>query len=230
MREDRSIWEAETEAERDAIDAACQGDNAPVGDLLQKYRVRLQNMVRLRIAPQLLGRVGVSDVIQETFAEVSERLPTYLASREGATDPERGRMPFFLWVRFLAGQQLMRAHRFHLGTVARDAGREVSLGGVPGASSQHLASALSGGGPSPSGIASSMESQEILTYALQDLSESDREILMLRHFEQMGNRDIALLLELTESGASLRHMRALKRLREVLQAKGMGFPGPGGVL
>ncbi|MFT4646973.1 MAG: RNA polymerase sigma-70 factor (ECF subfamily) [Glaciecola sp.] len=229
MSEDSSIWGAETEAERKAIDAACDGDNAPVGELLQEYRARLQNMVRLRLAPQLMGRVGVSDVIQETYAEVSERLPKYLDNRGDPADPTKGRMPFFLWVRFLAGQQLMRAHRFHLGTAARAVGREATFGGVPGASSQHLAAALSDGGMSPSGVASSLESQEILAGALQDLSETDREILMLRHFEQLNNREIAMLLGLSEPGASLRHMRALKRLREVLQVKGLGFPGTEGM-
>ena len=217
--------ELETEEERAALRAAAQGNASLVGQVLGTYSPRLRNMLRLRIAPQLAGRVGVSDVLQEAFMEVTERLPKYLESREDSED--RGAMPFFLWVRFLTGQQLARAYRFHLGTPQRDAGRDQAFeaGSIPGASSACLALALADSGVSPSGAASEQEAQEILAEALDELNEEEREVLMLRHFEHLSNREIARILDMSEPGASLRHLRALKRLRTVLGQKGLEFPG-----
>src|SRR5260370_19271526 len=94
-------------------------------------------MVRLRLARRLQGRVDASDVLQEAYLDVAQQLPHYLAKRE---------MPFFLWLRLVAGQRLMRIHREHLGSAMRDAGREVSLykGALPQASSVSLAAQLLG--------------------------------------------------------------------------------------
>ena len=222
--------ELETEKEREALRLAALGNPNQVGQVLEEYSPRLRNMLRLRMAPQLAGRVGVSDVLQEAFVEVTERLPGYLEERAIPSDAgkdRRGAMPFYLWVRFLAGQQLARAYRFHLGTPLRDAAREQAIDGpaFPGASSACLAIALADSGVSPSQAASAQEAQEILVEALEDLDPDEREILMMRHFEHLTNREIAVLLDLSEPGASLRHMRALKRLRTVLAQRGLEFPG-----
>jgi len=205
--------EAETAPEEDALREIRQGNSEPLGVVLEGYRMRLERMLRLRLSPQLMGRVAVSDVLQDAYIEAAQRLPKYL---EGdSSTGERKRMPLFLWVRFLAGQQLTKAFRFHLGASARDARRDQSLvvGGVPGASSVHLASAIADSGVSPSGAASTNEVRELLAEALEALEETDREILMLRHFEQLPNKDIAHLLGLSESGASLRHLRAMQRMQ-----------------
>ena len=227
------LVEAENPDEERALSAVQAGNNEPFGRVLEGYRERLQRMLRLRLSPQLMGRVAVSDVLQDAYIEATKRLPQYIgepqaeSARGPAAQPGRKRMPLFLWVRFLAGQQLARAYRFHLGTNVRDAARDQALviGGVPGASSVHLAAAIAESGISPSGAASSNEMREILADALESLDETDREILMLRHFEQMPNKDLARLLGLTESGASLRHLRAMQRMQVALAARGLTLPG-----
>src|SRR5207249_7746576 len=108
------------------LQRVAQGDRQEWGTLLERHRTRLRRMVALRLDRRLQGRVDASDVIQEAFLEASVRLPEYL---------RQPTMPFFLWLRFLAGQQLLELHRHHLGAQMRDAGREVSLyrGSLPGA-------------------------------------------------------------------------------------------------
>src|SRR5689334_18117152 len=97
---------------------AGQGDEQALGDLFDRHRDRLRRMVQLRLDRRLQGRIDPSDVLQETYLEVSRALAAYL--REPS-------MPFFLWLRFLTGMKLQALHRRHLGTKLRDAGREVSL-------------------------------------------------------------------------------------------------------
>src|SRR6266849_6544773 len=121
----------------DLLRRAGQGDTAALGQLLDGHRKRLRRMVRLRLDPRLQSRLDPSDVLQEAFLEAAQRLAEYLR------DPK---MPFFLWLRFLTGQKLLTLRRRHLGTEARDAGREISLyhGAMPEASSACLAAQLMG--------------------------------------------------------------------------------------
>ncbi|MEM1451610.1 MAG: sigma-70 family RNA polymerase sigma factor [Planctomycetota bacterium] len=227
-----------------ALDAAGKRDGLDaVGPVLESYRGRIERMIRMRMDPRLTGRAGVSDVVQDAYVEIARRLPSYLDERAGARDEaggdepsgdertpstERsGPMPFYLWVRFIAAQSLRQLHRRHLGTVARDAGRDVDLqgpgAGLPEASSLLLASALMESGVSPSGAAAADEQRELLREALEDLSAADREVLFLRHFEQLSNKEVAALLELSAPGASLRHLRALQRLQAALARVGVAF-------
>jgi len=179
--------------------------------MLEEYRPRLRRMVTLRLDPRLHGRIDPSDVIQETYLEASARLAEYL---------HKPTMPFFLWLRFLAGQKLVTLHRHHLGRQMRDAGREVSLyrGRLPEASSAALAAQLLGHEPRPSEAAVRAELKIRLQEALNSMDPLDREILALRHFEQLSLAETAQVLTLTESGACRRHMRALKRLKEMLSS------------
>ena len=189
---------------------AAQGDRDGWGRLLEQHRDRLRRMLGLRLDPRLQGRVDASDVLQETYLEASARLPEYLRNPT---------MPFFLWLRFLAGQKLVTLHRHHLGTQMRDAGREVSLyrGRLPETSSAALAAQLLGHDTRPSEAAVRAELKIRLQEALNSMDALDREVLALRHFEQLSLAETAELLGLTESGASRRHLRALKRLKEVLR-------------
>ena len=189
--------------------AAAQGDTRQLGEVLEGFRGRLERMVSLRLDPRLRGRIEPRDVLQETFVEVVQRLEEYLA------DPD---MDFFLWVRFLAGQKLLQLHRTHLGAAARDARREVPLlRRVPDASSLVVASAILDLSGTPSRAAMKSEREEALAEALDRMSETDREVLVLRHFEQLGNTEIAGLLEISPSAASQRYFRALAHLREILE-------------
>lgn len=194
---------------RDVLEQAVQGRTTGLGDLLESYRPRLERMVGFRLDHRLRGRVDVNDVLQETFAEVVDRLPGYLAKPE---------FDFFLWVRSQTGQKLAQFHRQHLGTEMRDVGREVplTLQLVPGASSFALASAILDSAETPSRIAMQNEEGQRLQRAIEEMKAIDREVLTLRHFEQLSNGEVAQLLELTEPGASLRYVRALRRLRDIL--------------
>jgi RNA polymerase sigma-70 factor (ECF subfamily) len=188
---------------------AAAGDAEQFGALLEQHRPRLRRMVALRLDPRLQGRIDPSDVIQETYLEASARLAEYV---------QKPAMPFFLWLRFLAGQKLTTLHRHHLGTRMRDAGREVSLyrGRLPEASSAALAAQLLGHETRPSEAAVRAELKIRLQEALNSMDALDREILALRHFEQLSLAEAAQVLGLTESGACRRHLRALKHLKDIL--------------
>jgi RNA polymerase sigma-70 factor (ECF subfamily) len=158
---------------------------------------------------RLLGRLDESDVIQEAFLEASQRYDEY---------QQNPTMPLFLWLRFITGQRLLILHRRHLGTQARDAGREVSLfhRGVPDATSEALAAHLVGNLTSPSQALARIEQRTRVQDAMNSLEPLDREVLALRHFEQMSNVEVSQVLEIAESAASKRYMRALRRLKDLL--------------
>jgi RNA polymerase sigma-70 factor (ECF subfamily) len=185
------------------------GDQQALADLFARYRDRLRRMVKLRLDRRLQGRVDASDVLQEAYLDVASRAAEYAA---------RPTMPFFLWLRFLTGQRLLMVHRQHLGTRMRDAGQEVSLyrGALPQASSVSLAAQLLGRMTSPSLAAVRAEMQLKLQEALNSMDPIDREVLTLRHFEELSNSETASVLGLQKAAASNRYIRALKRLKEVL--------------
>jgi RNA polymerase sigma-70 factor, ECF subfamily len=189
-------------------------DERGLGSLFMAHWARLHRMVEVRLDRRLHARVNPSDVLQETYLEVARSLPAYLG------DP---RIPFFLWLRHIAGVKLMALHRRHLGTKVRAAGREVRLGGGdrPQADSGVLAAWLLGRLTSPSQAASRSELRERVRDALNDLTPLDREVLSLRHFEQLSNAETAQVLGVSQAAASIRYVRALKRLRPIL----LGSPG-----
>jgi len=191
------------------IERARGGDEAALAELFDAYRSRLRGMVSLRLDRRLRGRVDASDVLQDAYLDLARRLPEY-REQEG--------LPFFLWLRLITGQRLMLVHRCHLQTAMRDASREVSIyrGTMPQASSASIAGQLLGRMTSVSQRAIRAEVQVKLQEALNALDPTDREILVLRHFEELSNRDAALVLGLTKTAASNRYVRALKRLREAL--------------
>ena len=186
-----------------------QGDSIALGALLQRHRGRLRRMIALRLDRRLQGRIDPSDVIQEALMEAKERLA------EVANHPE---MPFFLWLRLLVGRRLMILHRRHLGVQARDAGREISLfrGTLPAATSAALAAQLLGRDTRPSEALSRAERKIRLGEALEGMEPLDREVLALRHFEQLSNAEAAHVLGLRESTASKRYIRALRKLKDIL--------------
>ena len=132
-------------------------------------------------------------------------------------------MPAFLWFRWITGERLLDIHRRHLGTKMRDAGLEVSLhnGAMPHATSVSLAELLLGRLTSPTLAARRAEMQMMLQEVLNAMDPIDREVLTLRHFEDLSNTETAQALGLTKSAASNRYIRALLRLKETLA----GMPG-----
>jgi RNA polymerase sigma-70 factor (ECF subfamily) len=193
----------------DLLSRIRDGDAAAAGELFSRYRERLRLMVRLRLDRRLQGRVDPSDVLQEAFLDVSRRAGDYAAQPD---------MPAFLWLRFLTGQRLMALHRHHLGTQKRAAGHEVVLfrGALPQASSVSLAAQLLGRLTTPSQAAQRAEWKVLLQEVLNGMDPLDREILTLRHFEELSNNETAEVLGLQKAAASNRYIRALKRLMEAL--------------
>jgi RNA polymerase sigma-70 factor (ECF subfamily) len=193
------------------LDRAATGDGASWGALLTRHEARLRRMVAFRLDPRLRGRVDASDVIQEVHLEASRHLPDYLK--------EPG-MPLFLWLRGIAGHKLLEVHRHHLGTPMRDARREIALcrGGLPGATSAAIAAQLLGHATRPSEAAMRAETRVRLQEALNSMDPLDREILALRHIEQLTNSEAARVLGIKEAAAGKRYLRALERLREVLRS------------
>ena len=197
---------------------AAEGDQGAWGALLVRSRDRLRRMVALRLDRRLQGRVDPSDIIQEAYIDASARLAEY------ARQPD---MPFFLWLRFLTGQRLLRVHRQRLGAEMRDVAREVSLyrGALPAATSAALAAQLLGRDTRPSEAAVRAERSIRLQEALNSMDPLDREVLALRHFEQLSNGEAARVLGLQEPAAAKRYVRALKRLRLILDARPGGLGG-----
>jgi RNA polymerase sigma-70 factor (ECF subfamily) len=193
----------------DLIARARAGDREAVNAILTQHRDRLHRMVEMRLDRRLQGRLDASDVIQDAYVEVTERLDEFLR------DPK---LPLFLWLRLVVGERLMRLHRHHLGTQMRDAGREVSLyrGALPAASSAALAAQLLGRHTSPTQAAVRAERILRLQEALNALEPIDREILSLRHFEELTAAEAAQVLGIEEAAAAKRYFRALKRLKATL--------------
>src|SRR5438876_3305765 len=204
----------DTRTDEELLDAARNGDDCALALLFERHRDRLERMVRLRMDRRLQGRVDPADVVQDAYLAVRGKFPQYSA------EP---RLPFFLWLRLEVGQKLVDVHRFHLGTKMRDAGQEVSLHGgpLPQVSSLSLAEQLLGKLTSASQAAMRVELKLRVQEALNSMGPDDREVLILRHFEELSNAEAAQVLGIKPSAAVNRHVRALKRLKDVFQ----GMPG-----
>lgn len=193
------------------IENALGGDPQALATVYAHYRPRLKRMIRLRLDRRLSGRVDASDVLQEAYLDLSQRLAEYAAHPD---------YPFFLWLRLIAGQRLAEVHRRHLGTAMRNADLEVSIyrGALPQASTMFLASQLLGRFTSVSEKAAKAEVQVKLQEVLNSMDPTDREILALRHFEEMSNEETSRVLEISSAAASKRYIRALRRLKEALSS------------
>ncbi len=185
-----------------------RGDQAALAELFDRYRPRLRRMVELRLDARLAGRVSASDVLQEAYIDALKRVDHYFLKPD---------QPFFGWLRLVVGQRLADVHREHMAQ-KRDAGQEVSLdrGGVPAADSGYLAAGLIGHLSSPSHAARRNEAVARLEDGLARMDPVDREVLALRHFEELSNAEVAAVLGIQPAAASKRYVRALGRLREIL--------------
>jgi RNA polymerase sigma-70 factor (ECF subfamily) len=196
--------------DREQLRRAAAGDEEALTTLFAAHRDRLKRMVHLRLSRRLAGRVDDSDVLQEAFVEAARKLPEY------AQEPK---LPLFIWLRHLTALKLAEVHRRDLGTQLRDADREVTLhrGGLPLADSVSLAAQLLGTLTTPSQAAVKAETRLLVQEALNGMDPIDREVLALKHFEQLSTTEIAEVLGLSKAGAGSRYLRAIKRLRSILE-------------
>jgi RNA polymerase sigma-70 factor (ECF subfamily) len=178
----------------------------------------LRRMVELRLYRRLQARLDASDVIQDAYLEITRRLGEYL---------REPKLPLFLWLRLVVGEQIIDLHRRHLGAQMRDPDLEVSLyrGALPAASSAALAVQLLGKHTSPTEAAVRAERLLRIQEALNRLDPVDREVLSLRHFEHLNRAESAQVLGIEEEAAAKRYIRALKRLKDVLADMPGGLEG-----
>jgi RNA polymerase sigma-70 factor, ECF subfamily len=181
------------------------GDDRVLALLFERLRERLARMVGFRLDPRLVGRIDAEDVLQDTFLEAKKRLQAF-------RDDDK---PFLVWVRLITQQTMIDLHRKHLGAKMRSAGREVhapTSGTMSGFFVGHITS--------PSGAVMREELRQKIEQALASMDEIDREVLLLRHFEELSNKEAAAVLGIQENAASNRYVRALGRLKGFLGSLG----------
>lgn len=183
-----------------------QGDSKALGALFARHRDRLFRMVRFRIDARLQGRLDPDDLLQDAYLDAVRRLNHY------AKVPE---MAPFLWLRHIVKQTMIDFHRRHLEAQRRDVDREAGKG-FPVGTSISLVGQLMGRWTSPSGKAMRDETAKQLETAIEGMDPIDQEVLALRHFEELSNGEVAAVLGIQEKAASIRYVRALKRLKESL--------------
>ena len=193
----------------DLLTAARDGKAGAVDDLLGEFREPLRRVIGMRLDPVLARRVDASDIVQDVLVEANQRLTEYLAKPD---------MPFHLWLRHLAQDRIIDTHRRHRTAQRRSVDREQPINRPAWAddSSNSLVAQLVDTERTPATNAIQEELARKLTAAVDELGDDDREVILLRHTEQMANQDVASLLGLTEAAASMRYLRALRRLRAVL--------------
>jgi RNA polymerase sigma-70 factor (ECF subfamily) len=208
----------ETVRANELINRVVQGDHAALADLFSLYRPRLWRLVAFRLHPQLQGRIDADDVLQDAWLRAIDRIESFL--RDAATSP-------FLWFRTIVSQTLVDLHRFHMGAQKRSAAREFSInrGWSNESTSSSMSFHLQQPTKSPSSTLGRAEQAQQLESALQGMNENDREVLALRHFEELSNSETAKVLNMTEQAASARYIRALARLKQVLEVFPGGFEG-----
>jgi RNA polymerase sigma-70 factor, ECF subfamily len=206
-----SIW-PENEQTQQLLELAKRGDRDATDRLLSRHREALRRMISLRLDRRIQQRVDASDIVQDVLVDADRRLATYLQ------DPS---IPFHLWLRQMAKDRLIDAHRRHHGSAKRSVSREqpmVALGGMD-ESTLHFVGEISDPELTPAAAATMQELQVRFEGAIGQLPEQDQEIILMRHFEHLSNQDIAQSLGLTEPAASMRYLRAIRRLRLQLGMK-----------
>ena len=204
------MWPDSSQTEQ-LLRAAQAGDSSAREQLLQRHRDALRRMIQLRMDRRLERRVDASDIVQDVLVEADRRLADYLESR---------RMPFHLWLRHLARDRLIDAHRRHRVAERRSLDREQPLASdQSGDRSAFELAAFVDRHPTPAAAATHRELEQRFQAAVEMLDETDREVILLRHFEYLSNQETAETLELSEAAAGMRYLRAMRRLRALLDAR-----------
>jgi len=186
-----------------------EGGQTALASIFSTYQDRLERIVSFRLDPRIRGRIDAADILQEAYLEVSHRLQSFLDSTD---------VSFFVWLRQQTLQTLIDVHRRQF-RQKRDVNREIRFAstGTSDGTSLSIAQFLIDQLTSPSQLAVNAEEIQWLQEALNSMNEVDREVLALRHFEQLGNSQVAEILGLTPTAASNRYLRAAARLSEIMQ-------------
>ena len=189
------------------------GDADAVNALLDRHRRGVRRLVEMRLDRKVQRRVDVSDVVQEVLVEANNRLGKYL------DDPV---MAFHLWLRQIAWDHIIDTYRRHRVSAKRNMDREqpIAAGGDNvDESSVDLAIQLCDPAMTPAAVATQREIASKIEEAIEKLDETDREVILMRHYEHLSNLEIAEVLKLNPPAASMRYLRAVRRLRTILDAK-----------
>jgi RNA polymerase sigma-70 factor, ECF subfamily len=190
------------------------GDESARQELLGRHRDRLRRMVAVRMDRRLAARLDPSDVVQDVLLEADRGLSGFLRGRP---------VPFYPWLRQMAWDRLVELHRHHIGAAKRTVKREESVSlALPDESAVALADRLIDRGSSPSERLVRQELRRRVRAAIFELAERDREVLVLRHLEQLTTDQIADVLSLTPAAVKSRHVRALERLERLLRNRDEG--------
>lgn len=198
-----------SEQTQELMAAAKAGQEDAAGQLLNRHREALRRMVELRLDRRIQQRIDASDIVQEVMIEANRRLEQFLASPA---------MPFHLWLRQMARDRIIDAHRRHRASGKRSVDREQAMV-APAAldrSTIELVGQLCDPELTPAAAATMQELQRRFQASLETMDDNDREIVLMRHFEQLSNQDVAQALGLTEPAASMRYLRAMRKLRKLL--------------
>ena len=201
---------------------AAGGDMDAWGALLARHQKRLLGVVSFRLDPRLRGRIDAADVMQEAYIAATARRAEFF---------QQSAQPLFLWLRWMVWNTLLELHRHHLGAQMRDARREMHFGCLPDWAGRHddtraaLVEQLTGGATGPATAAGRAEVKARLNEALEQMDPIDREVIALRHYEQLTSAEAAQVLGIQESAASKRYLRAVERLREILSDMPGGLTG-----
>lgn len=202
------LWPEHTVTQQLLAEAG-RGEGDAVNKLFERHRLSLRKLIQMRLDRQVARRVDASDIVQDVMLEANARLREYIA------DPK---LPFHLWLRHLAQDRIIDMHRRHRGAQRRSLDREQSLAAPQfgDQSSFDLASQLAASELTPAAAAIRKELQSRFLLAIEQLDDDDREILLMRHFEQLGNSEVAAALGMSTAAAGMRHLRALRKLRAIL--------------
>ena len=203
-----AVW-PEQSVTQNLLAGARRGDRVAVNRLLERHRAALRKLIQMRLDRQIARRVDASDVVQDVVLEANTRLQDYLA------DP---RLPFHLWLRQLAQDRMIDMYRRHRGAQRRSLDREQSLAAPQffDQSGIDLMGQLADHELTPAAASIRKELEARFVVAIDQLNEEEREIILMRHFEQLSNSEAADALGLTEAAAGMRHLRALRKLRGIL--------------
>ncbi len=205
----KSIWPNDDQTET-LLTAARGGDADAVNRLLEKHRAPIRRLVELRLDRRVRRRVDVSDVVQDVMVEANGRLDKYL---------QNPAMAFHLWLRQIAWDRIIDTYRRHRVSAKRNMDREqpLAVAAGPDQSTMELAIQLSDPGLTPFAAAAQREIAVKVEAAIERLTDSDREIILMRHYEHLSNLEIAEALGVNPPAASMRYLRALRKLRELLE-------------